>query len=174
MSNLMHQNIEFVQLGYCSGVHGIKGGLVFTLFNSEDSVLKKGHKILLKQADKEPKSWVITDISFGNKVIVYLEGIKDRTDAEKLLPFSIYFPRESFPEIDESQYYLTDLVGLEVFDHESKKRLGKVLGFFENKHQVILSLVINGEKMDLPFIENFFPIIDLKEKRVEINLPEYI
>jgi ribosomal 30S subunit maturation factor RimM len=52
--------------------------------------------------------------------------------------------------------------------------LGKVLAFFENRHQVILSLVINGEKMDLPFIENFFPLIDLKEKRVEINLPEYI
>ena len=174
MSNLMHQNIEFVQLGYCSGVHGIKGGLVFTLFNSEDSVLKKGQEILLKQADKEPKIWVIADISFGNKVIVYLEGIKDRTDAEKLLPFSIYFPRESFPEIGDSEYYLTDLVGLEIFDHSTKKRLGKVLGFFENKKQVILSLTVNGEKMDLPFIKNFFPVIDLLGKRLEINLPEYI
>lgn len=174
MSKLMHNNIEYVQLGYISGVHGIKGGVVFTLFNPEESILKDGDKVLLKPKDSQGLEYVVQAISFGNKVIVYFTGINDRDKAEKLISREIYFPRSAFPEIDSSEYYLADLVGLEVFDHQSKKRLGKVLGFFENRQQVILSLVINGEKMELPFIKNFFPLIDVAEKRIEMNLPEYI
>jgi len=174
MSKLMHNNIEFVQLGYISGVHGIKGGVVFTLFNPEESILKNGDKILLKAKDSKVLEYIIDTISFGNKVIVYFEGINDRDKAEKLISHEVYFPRSAFPEIDPAEYYLADLVGLEVYDHQSKKRLGKVLGFFENRKQVILSLVINGEKMELPFIKNFFPLIDVAEKRIEMNLPEYI
>jgi ribosomal 30S subunit maturation factor RimM len=52
--------------------------------------------------------------------------------------------------------------------------LGKILGFFENRGQVILSMVVNGEKMELPFTLNFFPVIDIAEKKIEMNLPEYI
>lgn len=174
MSKLMHNNIEFVQLGYISGVHGIKGGVVFTLFNPQESVLREWDKILVKPKDSEGVEYIINSISFGNKVIVYFDGINDRDSAEKLISQEIYFPRSSFPEIEPSEYYLADLVGLEIFDHQSKKRLGKVLGFFENKKQVILSLVINGEKMDLPFIQNFFPVIDVPGKKIEMNLPEYI
>ena len=174
MSKLMHNNIENVQLGHISGVHGIKGGVVFTLFNSQESVLEKGHKVLLKYKESLEQEYLIKDISFGNKVIVYLEGINDRNKAEKLIGHTIYFPRNEFPEIEDSKYYLADLVGIEIFDHKSKNRLGKVLGFFENRGQVVLVMVINGEKMELPFTENFFPLIDLEEKRIEINFPEFI
>ncbi|MFI5389992.1 MAG: ribosome maturation factor RimM [Bacteriovoracales bacterium] len=174
MSKLMHNNNEYVQLGYISGVHGIKGGVVFTLFNPEESILKKGNKVFLKPKDSEGVEALIKEISFGNKVIVYLEGINDRDQAEKMISQEIYLPRSSFPEIDASEYYLADLVGLEIFDHQSKKRLGKILGFFENRGQVILSMVVNGEKMELPFTQNFFPVIDVVQKRIEMNVPEFI
>ncbi len=174
MSNLMHNNNEFVQLGYISGVHGIKGGVVFTLFNPEESILKNGDKILLKPKDSNGMEYIIESISFGNKVIVYLDGINDRDKAEKLISHEVYFPRSAFPEIDPAEYYLADLVGLEIVDHQSKKRLGKILGFFENRGQVILSMVVNGEKMELPFTKNFFPMIDIAEKKIEMTLPEYI
>ena len=174
MSKLMHNNNEYVQLGYISGVHGIKGGVVLTLFNPEESILKKGDKVLLKPKDSQGVEILIEGISFGNKVIVYLEVINDRTKAEKLVSQEIYFPRSAFPEIDSAEYYLADLVGLEIFDHQSQKRLGKVLGFFENRKQVILSMVLNGEKMELPFTRNFFPVIDIAQKRIEINVPEFI
>ncbi len=174
MSKLMHHNIEFVQLGYVSGVHGISGGVVFTLFNQNKSILKAGERVLIKPKDSNGVEFLIKEISFGNKVIVYLEGVEDRNKAETLKSQEIFYPREKFPEISEQEYYLADLIGLEIFDHSSKVRLGKVLAIYENGPQIILSMVIKGEKMELPFTKNFFPVIDTHQKRIEINLPEYI
>jgi len=170
---------KLIELGTCKKPHGIKGGFSFALYNMEESILRDGIVITLLPLDKsssvDPKGQkiAIKSISFGNKVTAYFDGINDRNLVEEMIPFSIWIERDMFPVLDEDEFYIEDLVGLEVFDSASGKKIGKVSSHYDNGMQTIL--VITGDKkIELPLVENFFPVIDIENKRIEINIPQEV
>ena len=71
--------------------------------------------------------------------------MNDRNTVEAMVPFDIYFDRKNFPEIEDDEYYLNDLLGLEVFDFISKAPIGRILDFYENGAQVVLKIKTETE-----------------------------
>lgn len=174
---MIYQN-ELIEMGFCLKPHGVKGGFSFVLYNTKDSCLHEGMNIQLfpqnntSTISKEGENHKITKIIYGNKVIVYLDNILDRNTVESMIPFTIKIPRSSFPKLDnEDEFYLHDLKGLDVFCFTSKKKIGTVHDFYENGPQVVLVLKLKDKKQDVVFIDNFFPLVDLTEKRIEVILP---
>lgn len=170
---------KLIELGTCKKPHGIKGGFSFALYNAEDSVLEKGSEVTLfplektSSVDSKGQKITISSISFGSKVTVYLEGINDRNVVEEMIPFSIWVERASLPILEEDEFYLQDLVGMEVFDHKSGNKMGFVSSHYDNGMQVII-VITGNKKIELPLVENFFPVIDTENKRIEINIPQEI
>ena len=170
---------DLVELGFCRKPHGVKGAFAFSLHNPKESILKKGHKLWLTPLSKDsslPKKGqlaTIKSISFGNKVICYLEEVTDRNTVEAWLPFSISLKRREFPQEEEGEIYLNDLIKCEVFN-EGQERLGVVTGIGSNGVQDIIQ--VKGEKgeFDVLLIEPFIIKIDIDEKRIVINEPEYL
>lgn len=170
---------KFVELGVCKSPHGVKGGFTFYLHNPDDSILEKGTEVLLFPLDKKSslpkdgKNFKISQISFGNKVIVYFDGIADRNIVEAMIPFSVQISREEFPEAEEGEFYLVDIIGALVFNHKNGEKIGVIDSFYENGPQLI-AVVRGEESYELPFIDAFFPVIDSENKRIEMNVPEYL
>ncbi|ATH08065.1 16S rRNA processing protein RimM [Halobacteriovorax marinus] len=172
---------QYVELGFCVKPHGIKGGFTFNLSNVEDSVLGKKSRILLTPRDRgsslspEGEFFTIKSIAFGNKVITYLEEVTDRNKVEDLIPFNISVSRDDFPSLDEDEFYLSDLVGLDVLEEESMEPYGKVSDFYDNTAQVVLVVKGSGKRvLELPFIEEFFPTINIEENYITMKIPDYI
>lgn len=169
-----------IHIGHCTTPHGIKGEFSFVLYNPENSVLSEGALISLlprstsSSVPQDGKDFIIKKISIGNKAIVVLEGVSDRNAVEKMVPFDIYFSRDKFPETEEDEYYLNDLLGLEVFDFISKKPLGRVMDFYENGVQVVLKIKTEKEIIELLFIEQYVPEVDIDNGRIEVIIPEMI
>lgn len=161
---------EKVLLGTCSKVHGIKGAVVFSLFNAESSILKKGMQVF----DEKENLYKIKNINFTNKVIVELEGIEDRNKAEALVPFQIYANRSDFPKLDEDEVYLSDIIGFKVFNTENKE-VGVINSFYDHgAGEVAVILLKSGEELELPFVKAFFPDIDFNKNSVCMINPEII
>lgn len=171
---------ENIHIGHCTTPHGIKGEFSFVLYNQEDSVLHDGAMISLlprstsSSVPQDGKDFKIKKINFGNKTIVTLDGVGDRNIVEAMVPFDIYFDRSNFPEADEDEYYLNDLLGLEVFDFITKKSIGRVMDFYENGAQVVLKIKTDGEMLELLFIEQYVPEVDIDAGRIEVIVPEMI
>ena len=171
---------ENIHIGHCTTPHGIKGEFSFVLYNSEDSVLFDGAIISLlprstsSSVPQDGKEFKIKKINIGNKAIVILEGVSDRNTVEAMVPFDIYFDRSNFPEIEENEYYLNDLLGLEVFDFISKKAIGRVMDFYENGVQVVLKIKTENEIIELLFIDQYVPEVDIDNGRIEVIIPEII
>lgn len=169
-----------IHIGHCTTPHGIKGEFSFVLYNPEDSVLHDGAVISLlprSEASSVPqdgKEFKIQKISIGNKAIVRLDGVSDRNTVEAMVPFDIYFARENFPETDPDEYYLNDLLGLVVFDFITKKELGRVIDFYENGAQVILKIKTENEFLEILFIEQYVPEVDIENGRIEVIVPMMI
>lgn len=169
----------WIKLGVCGKAHGIKGGFDFRLENIEDSALAPSVEVLLKPSsrasslDPQGETFVIEKISFGHKTMAYLKGVSDRNRVEEIIPFEIFIHRDQLPEAAENEVYLSDLVGLKVFSHADGREIGVVKKFYDNTAQAII--VIEGEEhLELPFVEQFFPVVDIEGSRIEVNIPEVV
>jgi len=161
-----------VLLGTCKSVHGIKGAVVFNLFNDESSVLESGMDVYTSKegADK----FHIKDINFTNKVIVYLEGIEDRSSSEDIVPFDIYLDRAHFPKASADEFYLNDLIGFKVIN-DAGKDVGVINSFYSHGASDIAVIILkNSQELELPFVKNFFPNIDLDKSEVTMLNPEIL
>ncbi len=169
---------KLIELGFCRKPHGVKGAFSFHLHNSESSVLKKGFKIQLfplssdSTLSKEGEEFEISSISFGNKVIATLKGVDNRNRVEEMLPFSILADRSSFPETDEGEVYLSDLVGCQAIDEDGQV-VGEVVDLGFNGVQDILVIQGKEEKIEVLFIDSFVLGIDVEKREIIIKVPEY-
>lgn len=169
-----------VHIGHCTAPHGIKGEFSFVLYNQDDSVLETGMVVSLLPKSSESsvpqdgKDFKIKSIRFGNKVIVVLEGVDNRNTVEEMVPFNIYLNRELFPELDEGEYYINDLLGVEVFHFYTKEKIGRVMDFYDNGAQIVLKIKTDNEIIDVLFLENFVPVVDLDNEKIEIIPPVMI
>ncbi len=170
---------DLIKLGFCAHPHGIKGEAEFRLINTEDSVLEDGLTVYLYPSNEKSglshygEEWKLSKIRFGNKVIATLDGIKDRTHLESIIPFEIYLPREAFPEPEEGEVYLADLIGMRVQDPEGGL-IGSLESFDDNGFQYLLNIRLDvGGILTLPYVDAFFPEINLEENFITMIPPEY-
>ena len=88
-----------------------------------------------------------------------------------MLPLTIFTQRENFNEIEDDEVYLSDLVGLQVYDTEDNQ-LGFVKNFYDNGAQPVLVVELSdGNKVELPFVETFFPELNLDEEKIVMINP---
>ncbi len=172
---------KLIKLGFVAHPHGLKGEAELRLLNTnyEESVLQDGLSVWIFPTSSKSKvkefgeKWVIEKIRFGNKVICQFEGMKDRTHLESFIPFEIYLEREAFPEPEDDEVYLVDLIDMDVVNEEGVV-VGKLESFSDNGMQYLFEVRLNqGEKIVLPYVDSFFPEIDLKNKKITMIMPEY-
>jgi 16S rRNA processing protein RimM len=181
--NKLNQSVK-VELGGCRSPHGIKGGFNCFLYNTQESILKKGMALILMPENDnsslppEGTTMTIAKISIGgkeHKAILYLEEVNGRIQAEKMLPFSISLTRDTLPKIDKNdEFYVVDLLGCQVVTAESKPDpIGKISDYYQLENDsIVFTIETEAERFDLPFTKQFFPRVDLEAKEVEIVMPE--
>lgn len=171
---------DLVDVGFCARPHGIKGAFHFVLGNEEDSVLEDGSEVYLfpsKDKSNLPptgKKFVIEKITFGHKVMVYLEGINDRSVVESMLPFTVKIPRSSFPEAKDGEVYITDVIGAKAFNADSGEEIGEVVDFYDNSAQLVLKIKTKEGIQEIPFVDQFVTEVDIEKNRISVRLLEYI
>lgn len=170
----------YLHFGTTRKPHGIKGGLELFLINTDESQLQKGSKVLLIPETKastlppEGQEFEIEKIVFGHKVMLNLVGINDRTSAENIIPFELWYPRSELMPLEDGEYYLTDLHEMRVQD-ENGVHYGTIQSFYFNgAHDVaVVELLIGGE-MDIPFIEPFLLSIDQEQSLITLKKYEML
>lgn len=169
-----------IHIGHCTSPHGIKGEFSFVLYNFDDSVLEDGMVLTLTPRSTESsvpqdgKEFKIKQIRIGNKAIATLEGVSDRNTVEAMIPFDIYLAREAFPETEDDEYYVNDLLGLEVYHYYTKNLLGRVMDFYENGAQIVLKIKTDKEIIEVLFLNQYVPMVDIEGGRLEIIPPIFV
>lgn len=90
-----------------------------------------------------------------------------------MVPFDIYISRDQLPDLDDGEFYLEDLVGLQVVSPSGEK-IGKVKSYFDNGAQTVLVIQKPKGRVELPFVDAFFPEVDLENGVVVMLDPEII
>lgn len=105
----------------------------------------------------------------GKGLIARFDGVGDRDAAEKLAGHYVGVPREQWPETAESEFYWSDLVGLEVVNL-SGERLGRVAGLLRTgAHEVLDVRDADGSRRLLPFVAAVIKEVDLAGRRIRVD-----
>ena len=171
-------NVErYIKIGYCSKGHGVKGAFTFNLESGNESILSEGMQVHLVPEKgsqmAEPALYEIENINYGHKVMAFLKGVHSLSDVESMVPFSIELSRDQFPELDENEVYLSDLIGFSVRDMSSGQLIGHLSRIYSNGPQDVL--VISAKpSFEIPFIDHFVTNVDLEKREITVVVPQYI
>ena len=166
----MSQNL--IQIAYSNSSHGIKGEFSVKLINEESRTLEKGMTIFLKKNENFLKK-EIESIRFGNKTILKLKDINDRNESDALVPFEIYIDKNDLPDLEEDEFYMVDLIGLDVVD-EKNNFIGKLIDFYDSPNATIIQIKTKDKILDVIFNDHFIKEVDLENTRIVIVVPEFI
>ena len=160
---------RFIAIGRIVRSHGICGEVVvevLTDFPERFDSLEMAY--LGDAAQAEPRRVTGTRGHSGH-VIVSFEGCPDRTSADALRGLLVQVPVEEVMPLPDGEYYLHQLVGLDVVtvDGEELGRIGHVL--FSQANDVY---VVNGPRGEilLPAIRQVIKQIDLAGGRAVVEL----
>ena len=104
-------------------------------------------------------------------MIVRFEGINSIND---IIPYkgSLLFVEETVvrESLDEDEFLIDELVGLNVYDNDNGDKLGFVIGVSNNGASDLISIKTNSKKVCLvPFVKAIVPVVDIKNKKIMIN-----
>ena len=163
-------------IGKITGAHGIKG--VVKVFSYAESVSRyaSGTSLHVKDAEGDENVVKIKWAKPHSKVILLsLEGITNRNQAEALLGSELYINRALLDEPEEGTFYWSDLIGLEVFDMQAEY-VGRVSSIIEtgsnDVYVVTCSEAGHIKETLVPALEWVVKEIDLEKKIMRIDPPE--
>lgn len=105
----------------------------------------------------------------GSALLVQLSGMADRESAATLNGAEIGVPRSALPATAENEFYLADLVGLEVVNRQGE-RLGQVAAVEEfGAHPVLRVVDATGVSRRIPMVEAHVDGIDAQARRIAVD-----
>ena len=150
---------SLVNVGRLTAVYGIKGWLKVhsytepaeNLFDYQPWLLKTAHGIKQVEIDEVRPH--------GDAFVVHLVGVDDRDQAAAFTAVDIAVNRDQLPELDEGEYYWSQLEGLRVITEfqGTTKDLGKVVKLFETGANDVL--VVQGDEGSVDQRERLIPYV---------------
>ena len=162
-----------ILVGKISNPHGIKGWVkVISFTDPIENILSYKQWII---SDKETeKTYYLEDSRVqGNKIVIKLENVNDRNDADLLKNLQIQVNRSDLPELDQNSYYWEDIVDFNVIDIKGN-HVGKVDSLFRTgSNDVLVIIDETKERLLVPFImEEVIKYVDLAKELISIDWPE--
>ena len=160
--------MEKIKVGQVVNVVGLKGELKVYHYSDYKERFEELSKIYL-----ENTFYKISNVRYMKElVILKLEGIDDRTEAEKHKGENIYIDQEDKRVLPEDTYYIIDLIGLRVME-ENGNVLGVISDVIQNTAQDLYEVEReNKGKFLIPAVDEFILNIDMKNRTMTVKLIE--
>ena len=160
---------KLVSIGELIKPHGIKGELKILLFNEESKSLKNDQIVFLKNSKDSFFKYKIENVIYSMKKnrIKFFE-IDSIDSADKLRGYILSIPRSDFPELENEEYYLNDLIGYILLD-KTNNNYGCVNDIFHFPANDVLSISLNDKEYLIPIIDDVILNIDHDSRLIIIN-----
>jgi 16S rRNA processing protein RimM len=157
-------------LGEIVGVHGVRGMVKIKVFSDAPENLLD--YMPLCDASEKRQFNFLSFQPHKNIYLVTLEGVPDRTAAEKLRGTKLYVPRKKLPKLKEKNtYYHTDLIGLAAKDPDGTL-IGRIIMVANYGAGDLLEIQpVKGASYLVPFTTAIVPNVNLEKKEATVVIP---
>ena len=160
---------QFLQVGVISSTHGIRGEVKVFPTTDDATRFKKLKKVLL-DTGKERLELEVQSVKFFKQfVIVKFRGIDNINDIEMYKGKSLLVPREDAVRLEKDEYYIADLLGMDVFTEDGHFGVLKDVMETGANEVYIIGSDAHGEVL-VPAIRQCILDVDVEERKMVIRL----
>ena len=163
-----------LEVGQIVNTFGIKGEVKVIPFTDDINRFDDLKKVYVKTR-KDDKLYKVQGVRYHkNMVLLKLEGIENPEQAELLKNSYLEIDREDAIPLEEGQYFIVDLIGLEVYTDEGKL-LGKVEDIYNTGANDIYVVKDElGKQILLPGIKEVIKEVKLEDRIIVHLIPGLI
>ena len=171
----MIKDCEITQIGSFGKPHGISGEIAAGVDIEADDLSKLSCIVLKIDGINVP--FFISQIRPKGRetVLLKIDGIDSEKEAKNLSNLPLYALKNEIlfsEESDTEDFYLSDLVGYEVYDSEGQF-IGKVSDYDDSTSNALLFVSNSeGKTIYIPAANEFFIDINLENQTLTMQLPE--
>lgn len=161
---------EPIVVGYVRRAHGVRGAVILRPLSDDPDRFEAGSEFLTD--DPATDRVKLTGVqSHKEGLLVTLDGIADRSAAERLRGVSLLIDPVQRRRLEDDEYWPDDLIGLAVVD-TSGGTVGVVAEVIEGVSQDRLRVAATHAEFDVPFVADIVTAVDIAAGRLVVNLPE--
>ena len=160
-----------IVIGKIVAPHGVRGDIrILPLTDKPEQFLDLDYLLL-----PDGKSLTVRSARFHkNMVLVSTKEINNMNEAELLRNKDVSVKFEDLPELEEGEFYVADLIGLDVVDEAGKK-----IGTFKDcqstgVNDYYIVAVPGAKDILIPALKQYVKEISLEKKQIVVIVPEMV
>lgn len=161
---------DLLQVGVITQTHGIRGEV--KVFPTTDDVnrFKKLKQVIL-DTGKEKMTLEIEGVKFFKQfVILKFKGFDNINDIERYKTKSLYVTRENAVRLRRNEYFIADLIDVDVFDEKGEK-FGVLTDVMQTgANDVYVINMTDGREVLVPAIKECILDVDVEARKMVIHL----
>lgn len=162
-------------IGRLLAPHGVRGWIKFRSFTEDPSACFDFSPWTIRAAG--PPSLPPREIEVlecreqGELFLLRLAGIDDRDQAQRLSGTDVSVPANSLPELDDSEYYWRELIGMAVRNNTGSS-LGLVADVMDNGAHDILVVRASDRERLIPFLAPYLLSVERSTREIVVDWNE--
>jgi len=169
--SLQEEN-QWVTVAVLGRAWGNRGELAAVALTSKPERFQKLEEVFLFRDGRvvEPGRFQVESVREHLRAWLFkFQGVDTISQAEVLERSEVRIPLAERLALEESEHYLSDLMGCEVRDRSTGERLGVVTGWDDAGGSGLLEV---GGELLIPFARSICVEIDTRAKKILVDLPE--
>lgn len=158
---------QYLETGKIVGTHGIKGMTRVQVWADDNEFLGQ-FKFVYTDENGNGKLEISRVQPHGTVALVAFKGVNTIEQAEKLRGTVIYINRND-AKLPEGRYFITDLLGCEVFDADTNELLGKITDVSETGANDVWHITRDSKEYLVPAIADVIVTVDTENEKAVIR-----
>ena len=160
--------------------HGVRGELRLRPYNRDSSLLLELEEVLVRMPNGEESEVSVDSVRPANDaILIKLFSVEDRARADELRGAIVCAKRDSFPPLDEGEFYVCDVEGAHVVVETlegAETELGCVreLVSYPTVDVLLVDAADGGRPWEVPLVESIVRRVDVEGRRVTLTTADGI
>ena len=162
-----------IAIGVIRKPHGVRGEASVEPWTNDAQRFEEVKRVTLVSPDEQSTrpATIASARVHGGRVLLAFDGIDTPEDVRLFSNWTIEIPDEEARTLDADEYFLHDLVGMQLVDANGAPH-GEVIDAYEGGGGVLLKVRHGAAEFEVPFAAEICTSIDAGSKRIVVDLPE--
>lgn len=165
---------RLVLLGVIRRPHGVRGEASVEMLTGDPSRLAELDSVVLVSPDRSDSiaARVLSARVHKDRSLARFDAFGSPEEVSAHRNWSVEIPQDEVRELDDDEYFIHDLVGLEVRAADGRS-IGRVSGVLEGSAQILIEVArADGGSFAFPFAEAIVTKVDTAAGVIEVDLPD--
>src|SRR5687768_15686558 len=157
-----------IRIGRVTRAHGVSGELEVRPDWEHSRGLLEAREVILEAESGALEAHSVRSRRQTPKgVLIALDGVADRDEAEARRGNAVWIPRDVLPSLADGEYYLCDLIGAGVY---CEGLVGTVVEvqMYPSVDAVVIEAA-DGTRFEQPLLDEWIASVEVAERRVELS-----